>query len=84
MDRAAFDRVVAEERLGRYLHYGPPTGTAASKVCLWSGGGWFVAVTDERAGTEEGTWRAYADEESALVSALDQLRYLEGLRNFRL
>jgi len=84
VDRAAFDQVVAEERLGKYLHYGPPAGTAANKVCLWSGGGWFVAVTDERAGTEEGTWRHYADEETALASALDQLHYLDALRNFRL
>lgn len=77
MDRVSFDHAVQNERLGRWLHHGPPTGMSANQLCLWQADVWMLIMTDERAGRIETTFRRFDDEATALDDALDGLRFLK-------
>lgn len=85
MQMTEFDAIVAEERLTRWLRRGEPSGTAANKVCLFERGGiWQTVMTDERAGEIDATRRSFHTESAALDDALEGLRFLKDLLDFRL
>lgn len=69
-----------EERLSRWLHVGPPSGTSANKVCVFGGEGmWTVVITDERAGVIDASRREFDSESAAVEEALDSARMLRTL-----
>ncbi|WP_345800704.1 hypothetical protein AAIB33_14680 [Microbacterium sp. AZCO] len=84
MNQAEFDRIVQDERLGRWLLRAEPSGASANKVCLFEKQGtWYTLTTDERAGVIETTRRSFGAESEALADALEGLRFLKHLLNFR-
>jgi hypothetical protein len=72
--------VAREERISRWLHVGPPSGTSANKVCVFGGDGiWTVVITDERAGLIGTSRREFDSESAAVEEALDSARMLRTL-----
>lgn len=79
-----FSDVVDEERLRRFLHEGAPLGTTSSNVCVFQDGPrWVTLHTDERATVITETRRTFTAQPEALDDAVNGLRFIRDLAEFR-
>lgn len=79
-----FYDVVEKEHLGNFLHEGAPLGTTSSKVCVFQDGlRWVTLLTDERAAVITGTRRTCTSRPEALDDAVNGLRFVRDLEEFR-
>ncbi len=84
MDRQELEATLSSERISKYFQWGPPTGTAATRVCLYPvGDHWELIITDERAVPQEGTRRTFPDESSAIEGALVAVRKFARAMSYR-
>ena len=79
-----FYDVVEKEHLRKFLHEGAPLGTTSSKVCVFQDGPrWVTLHTDERAAVITRTRRTFTAQPEALDDAVNGLRFIRDLAEFR-
>lgn len=79
-----FHDIVDAEHLRRFLHEGAPNESTSSKVCvLPDGAQWVTVCTDERAAVVTNTRRTFDSQLEALDDAVDALRLLRDLEEYR-
>ena len=84
MQIGEFHRIVDAERLRRFLHEGAPEESPSSRVCVFPDGAqWATVWTDERAAVVTKTRRTFDSRREALDEAVDALRLLRDLEEYR-
>lgn len=79
-----FHDIVDSERLRRFLNEGAPEGSTSSKVCVFKNGAqWVTLHTYERAAVITRTRRTFDTRAEALEDAVNGLRLLRDLEEFR-
>jgi hypothetical protein len=79
-----FHDIVDSERLHRFLNEGAPEGSASSKVCVFQDGArWVTLHTDERAAVITKAHKTFDTRAEALEDAVNGLRFLRDLEEFR-